>query len=56
MLTIKDAEVSYIGAPNYSIIVEDEDYKVANKRMESIISKILESAKKNGVKVEVEEE
>lgn len=52
-LNVKDAKVSYLGAPNYSISVEDKDYKSANKRLATIIVKVTEALEKKGAKVEV---
>ena len=38
------ANIHYLGAPRYMIIVEDEDYKKANKRMKKIEEFILSSS------------
>ena len=53
LLKQKDVEVTYIGAPNYLLMVEDENPKNANKKLESSINLIMELAKKSGVKVEL---
>ncbi len=55
-LNLKDIKVSYLGAPNYLLISEDKDHKVANKKLENAIQKITESLKKSGSKVEVIEQ
>ncbi|MBU2523243.1 MAG: S1 RNA-binding domain-containing protein [Nanoarchaeota archaeon] len=49
----KDVAITYIGAPNYLMIVEDENPKIANKKIETAINSIMNLAKKSGVKVEV---
>ena len=51
-LTVKDAKVSYLGAQNYMISVEDKEYKAANKKLEALVLKITEALKKKGAKVE----
>lgn len=53
VFNVKDAKVSYLGAPNYSISVEDKDYKTANKKLAAIILKITEALEKKGTRVEV---
>ena len=49
----KDVAITYIGAPNYLMIVEDENPKAANKKLETATNSIIDLAKKSGVKVEV---
>jgi len=44
----KKAEINYMGAPFYSIIVEDKDYKEANKKIKEIIDNIEKKAKELG--------
>ncbi len=41
----KKAKVNYIGAPYYSIAVEDKNYKDANKKMKEILDNIEKQAK-----------
>lgn len=52
LLKQKDVTITYIGAPNYLLVVEDENPKAASKKLETAINSIMELAKKNGVKVE----
>ena len=44
----KKAKVNYIGAPFYSLKVEDKEYKEANKKMKEIIDHIEKKAKELG--------
>lgn len=55
LLKQKDVAITYIGAPNYLMMVEDENPKLASKRLENSINSIIELAKKSGVKVEIKE-
>lgn len=42
------AKISYVGAPNYLIAVENTDYKEANKKLKEFIDEIEVRAKKLG--------
>ena len=55
LLKQKEVAITYIGAPNYLLMIEDEKPKVANKKIENAINSIMELAKKVGVKVEIKE-
>jgi len=52
LLKQKDVKINYIGAPNYTITAEDENHKVAHKKLETAIASIIDSLKHHG-KVEV---
>ncbi|MCQ4153264.1 MAG: translation initiation factor IF-2 subunit alpha [Archaeoglobi archaeon] len=41
-------EINYIGAPRYRIVVEAEDYKVAENALKSIVENVLKATKKLG--------
>jgi translation initiation factor 2 subunit 1 len=41
-------DVEYVGAPRYRIVLEAEDYKVAEKTLKSITDKVLKTIKKFG--------
>lgn len=55
-LDLKDVRVSYLGAPSYTVISEDKDPKLANKKLEAALLKITESLRKSGAKVEISKE
>ncbi|RLG11716.1 hypothetical protein DRN73_04615 [Candidatus Pacearchaeota archaeon] len=55
ILEIKDAEIKYISAGNYSIKTESEDIKKADKKLQSILKEISEKAKKNKVEFKIKE-
>ncbi len=56
VLTIKNADIKYLGAPHYMINVEDKDYKEANKKMKEILDEITKRAKVEGCVLEIKEE
>ncbi len=41
-------EIAYIGAPRYRIVVEAEDYKVAENALKSVVEDVLKATKKLG--------
>lgn len=47
------AEITYIGAPYYSMILKGKNYKEANKRIKEIAEKIIREIKSNGGKGEI---
>ena len=55
ILNLKEpgVEITYISAPLYSITVESSGYKDANKKMNELIQKISDAAKKKNVKFEI---
>jgi len=55
LLAVKNVKISYIGAPNYSIVAESTDPKDAEKKLKEAIAIITEKLKGIG-KVEVKEE
>ena len=55
LLAAKGVEISYIGAPNYSVIAESADPKDAEKKVKEAIAIITEKIKGNG-KVEFQED
>ena len=52
VLDIEGVEIHYLGAPNYSISVIDENYKSGEKRLTKIINSIVEAGSKNKCEVE----
>jgi len=56
LLSAKNVRISYIGAPNYSIIAEGSDPKDAEKKLAEAIAIITEKIKSSGGKIEVREE
>lgn len=54
-LSIKGLKVQYLGAPNYSISIEDVNYKEANRRMEDALKKLESNAKEKNLKLEIHE-
>jgi len=52
-LAVKDAKVTYLGAPFYLVSVESKDYKDANKKLENALLEICKKIKEAGGKVEV---
>jgi len=55
ILEVKDAEIKYLSAGNYSIKTESEDIKKADKKLQRILNEISEKAKKNKVEFKVKE-
>jgi len=53
LLKQKDVHITYIGAPNYMITSEDENPKLAHKKIETAIKSIVELIEKSNGKVEV---
>lgn len=51
----KDARISYISAPNYSIEITAPDYKEAKKKLEGVLKVIEEQAEEKDCKFEVSE-
>jgi len=49
-------KITYLGAPNYLISIEGDDYKKTNKQLDEIVEKIIKDLKKGNTKVEVIEE
>jgi translation initiation factor 2 subunit 1 len=56
LLAAKDVKISYLGAPNYSVIAESKDPKDAEKKLKDAIDTITEKIKSSGGKIEVKEE
>jgi translation initiation factor 2 alpha subunit (eIF-2alpha) len=56
VLTIKDADIKYLGAPHYMINVENKDYKEANKKMKEFLEEITKRAKVEGCILEIKED
>jgi len=56
LLSAKNVKISYIGAPNYSIVAEGSDPKDAEKKLKEAISIITEKIKASGGKIDVKEE
>ena len=52
----KRLTINYLGAPNYMISLEGDDYKTANKKLKTITEKIEKSLKKSNTKLEIIEE
>jgi len=52
-LNVKDARVTYIGSPFYSISTESKDYKDANRKMEKALKEITAKVKEAGGKIEI---
>ena len=48
------AVIKYLGAPRYMMILESENFKSANKKMNSILTNIAKKAKQSGVSFEYE--
>ncbi|WP_457548895.1 translation initiation factor IF-2 subunit alpha [Archaeoglobus sp.] len=42
------AEIEYVGAPKYRIVLEADDYKVAEKALKSVVDSVLKTMKKLG--------
>jgi len=40
--------IEYIGAPKYRIVIEAEDYKVAEKTLKDAVNRVLRTIKKLG--------
>lgn len=55
-LESKGSDISYIGAPNYMITLEDKDYKEANRRLREMLDFLALKAKEYGFKFEIEKE
>jgi translation initiation factor 2 subunit 1 len=55
IMSVKEpgVKITYISAPLYSITLENSNYKDANKRMNELIQKISDAAKKKNVKFEI---
>ncbi|MCX6741626.1 MAG: S1 RNA-binding domain-containing protein [Candidatus Pacearchaeota archaeon] len=55
ILTIseKNVLIKYLGSPNYSLSIEDKDYKEINKRVKSIFDQIAQKAKAEGALFEM---
>lgn len=49
----KGASVSYLGAPNYAVSIENTDYKEANKKLKEMLDQALSKAKELGCKLEI---
>jgi translation initiation factor 2 alpha subunit (eIF-2alpha) len=49
----EDAEIHYLGSSTFSIQTKAKDYKTANSKIESLIEKLKEKAKKLNAKLEV---
>jgi translation initiation factor 2 subunit 1 len=47
-LNITNAEFIYLGAPNYMISVESDDYKKCEKRMKQIVDEVAKVVEKSG--------
>ncbi len=57
-LNIKEEglKITYLGAPNYMITIEEKDYKQANKKLCAVIEKIEKSLKGKHAELEIIEE
>lgn len=55
ILSIQEKKVSikYLGSPNYSLSIEDKDYKEINKRVKAIFDQIAQKAKAEGLVFEM---
>jgi translation initiation factor 2 subunit 1 len=54
--SVKDVKISYLGAPNYSIIAESKDPKDAERKLNSAIEAIIKKIKTSGGKAECKED
>lgn len=52
----KGALVSYLGAPNYLISIENTDYKEANKKLKELLDSMILKAKEQNCKLEIAKE
>jgi len=48
------ASIKYLGAPRYMIVIEDESFKQANKRMSALLASMEKKAKSSSVEMEYE--
>ena len=55
-IKIEGLKITYLGAPNYMISLEGDDYKKTDKNLKVIIEQVQKSLKKSSAKVEVFEE
>jgi translation initiation factor 2 subunit 1 len=51
----KGAKIHYLGAPHYSITVEDTNYKDANKKIKALMEELQLNSKNNNCKLEFDE-
>jgi len=54
LLAIDGAEVAYLGAPNYLIAVEGDDFKKCEKKMKMIVESVTKAAEKKSCSVKFE--
>lgn len=45
--------IKYLGAPSYSIIIEDKDYKEANRKLRAVLDEIIKRAKQENCFLEI---
>jgi len=48
----KNVSLSYLGAPNYRLLIEAADYKEAENRLKDVTTSATNFAKKLGVELE----
>jgi len=54
LLAIDGAEIAYLGAPNYLIAVEGDDFKKCEKKMKMIVDSVTKTAEKKDCSVKFE--
>ncbi|VVB73154.1 Translation initiation factor 2 subunit alpha [uncultured archaeon] len=54
LLAIDGAEVAYLGAPNYLLAVEGDDFKKCEKKMKTIVDSVTKTAEKKDCSVKFE--
>ena len=55
LMSAKNAKIAYLGAPNYSLMIESKNLKDAEKKFKDTLDMITEKIKKEGGKIEVKE-
>jgi translation initiation factor 2 subunit 1 len=49
-------EIKYLGAPFYMVVIEDKDYKEANKKLKEVLDEITKKAKQEGCFLEIKQD
>lgn len=53
LLSVPNADIKYISAPNYLLSIKDKDYKEANKKLKEITDMLAAKAKELGCSFEI---